>query len=182
MSQEQTAGRRRFIVKSSAAVAATLVPRHVLGGPGFVAPSDRVNVALIGAGGQGLHNVRALLQERGLITCAGWSGMPRLLPLERHRSYVRPAKTLPRVEGHHADWLRACKGGPPASSHFGYGARLTELATADPHRGAQVAAHAIQPGQTGTFTLALQNRRSVAIERESVQIMFAGGQTLSGGE
>jgi len=65
--------------------------------------------------------------ERGYITCAGWSGMPRLLPLERHRDYVRPAKTLPRVEGHHADWLRACKGGPPASSHFGYGARLTEL-------------------------------------------------------
>jgi len=65
--------------------------------------------------------------ERGYITCAGWSGMPRLLPLERHRDYVRPARTLPRVEGHHADWLRACKGGPPASSHFGYGARLTEL-------------------------------------------------------
>ncbi len=65
--------------------------------------------------------------ERGFITCAGWSGMPRLLPLELHRSYVRPAKTIPRVEGHHADWLQACKGGKPASSHFGYGARLTEF-------------------------------------------------------
>jgi predicted dehydrogenase len=65
--------------------------------------------------------------ERGLITCGGWSGMPRLLPLERHRDYVRPAKTLPRVEGHHADWLRACKGGPPACSSFAYGAGLTEL-------------------------------------------------------
>ena len=53
--------------------------------------------------------------------------MPRLLPLELHRSYVRPAKTLPRVPGHHADWLRACKGGPAASSNFGYGARLTEF-------------------------------------------------------
>jgi hypothetical protein len=53
--------------------------------------------------------------------------MPRLLPLERHREYKRPAKTLPRVEGHHADWLQACKGGPPACSNFGYGARLTEL-------------------------------------------------------
>ena len=65
--------------------------------------------------------------ERGCITCAGWSGMPRLLPLERHRDYVRPARTLARVEGHHADWLQACKGGRPACSHFGYGARLTEL-------------------------------------------------------
>ena len=65
--------------------------------------------------------------ERGLITCAGWSGMPRLLPLELHRDYVRPSRILPRVEGHHADWLQACKGGPPASSHFGYAARLTEF-------------------------------------------------------
>ena len=53
--------------------------------------------------------------------------MPRLLPLELHRSYKRPEKTLARVEGHHADWLRACKGGPPASSNFGYGARLSEF-------------------------------------------------------
>ena len=36
----------------------------MLGGPGFVAPSDKVNVALIGAGGQGRTNVRALFQEK----------------------------------------------------------------------------------------------------------------------
>src|SRR5258708_2014263 len=30
-----------------------IVPRHVLGGAGFVAPSERVNVAGIGAGGMG---------------------------------------------------------------------------------------------------------------------------------
>jgi len=65
--------------------------------------------------------------EKGIITCAGWSGMPRLLPLELHREYKRPAKTLPRVEGHHADWLQACKGGKPASSSFEYGARLCEF-------------------------------------------------------
>jgi predicted dehydrogenase len=65
--------------------------------------------------------------EKGYITCAGWSGMPRLLPLDLHRTYTRPAKTLPRVEGHHADWLQACKGGTPACSNFAYGARLTEF-------------------------------------------------------
>ena len=68
-----------------------------------------------------------LVGEKGFITCAGWSGMPRLLPLELHRAYERPPKTLPRVAGHHADWLRACKGGPPASSNFDYGAPLCEL-------------------------------------------------------
>ena len=65
--------------------------------------------------------------EKGYITCAGWSGMPRLLPLELHRSYTRPPKSIPRVEGHHADWLLACKGGRPACSNFGYGAKLSEL-------------------------------------------------------
>jgi predicted dehydrogenase len=65
--------------------------------------------------------------EKGYITCAGWSGMPRLLPLELHREYQRPPRTLPRVKGHHADWLQACKGGTPACSNFDYGAPLCEL-------------------------------------------------------
>jgi len=45
--------RRTFLAAGSAALAFTIVPRHVLGGPKFVAPSDKVNVAGIGAGGMG---------------------------------------------------------------------------------------------------------------------------------
>ena len=46
--------RRGFLAAGGgAAFAFTVVPRHVLGGPGFVAPSERVNVAGIGAGGMG---------------------------------------------------------------------------------------------------------------------------------
>jgi predicted dehydrogenase len=52
--------RRQFLKTVAAAATVTIVPRHVLGGPGFVAPSETVNVALIGAGGQGRTNVRAL--------------------------------------------------------------------------------------------------------------------------
>jgi predicted dehydrogenase len=77
----------------------------------------------LGEGDNGLM----LVGEKGIMTCAGWSGMPRLLPMELHREYKRPEKTLPRVEGHHADWLQACKGGTPACSNFEYGARLTEF-------------------------------------------------------
>jgi predicted dehydrogenase len=77
----------------------------------------------LGDGGNGI----LFIGEKGYITCAGWAGMPRLLPLDLHRSYKRPEKTLPRVKGHHADWLQACKGGRPASSNFEAAARLTEI-------------------------------------------------------
>jgi predicted dehydrogenase len=65
MGQDNThTSRRRFIATTTSALAATtIVPRHVLGGARFVAPSDKVNVAVIGVGGQGLHNARALFQE-----------------------------------------------------------------------------------------------------------------------
>ena len=49
------------------------------------------------------------------------------MPPARNREYKRPAKTLPRTKGHHADWLAACKGGKPASGNFEYSARLTEI-------------------------------------------------------
>jgi predicted dehydrogenase len=55
--------RRQFVQTATAGAAAvTIVPRHVLGGPKFVAPSAKVNVALIGAGGQGRWNLRQLFQ------------------------------------------------------------------------------------------------------------------------
>ncbi len=46
--------RRKFVAGTgSVALSAMIVPRHVLGGVGYNAPSDTVNFALIGAGGQG---------------------------------------------------------------------------------------------------------------------------------
>ena len=54
--------RRSFLRAGSALAAATIVPRHVLGGPRHVAPSDQVNVALVGAGGRGLQNARELMK------------------------------------------------------------------------------------------------------------------------
>ncbi len=42
---------------ATAAVAPTLVPRHVLGGPAFQAPSDTLNIAAVGIGGMGRVNL-----------------------------------------------------------------------------------------------------------------------------
>ena len=43
------------------------------------------------------------------------------------RAYKRPAKTLPRVAGHHRNWLDAFKGKGRPSTHFDYAGPLTEF-------------------------------------------------------
>ncbi len=54
--------RRKFIGNTTAAaVGLTVIPAHVMGGKGRVAPSDRINVATIGLGTQGLRQLPALL-------------------------------------------------------------------------------------------------------------------------
>jgi len=51
----------------------------------------------------------------------------RLMPEANFRDYRPPQPTLPRSPGHHAEWIRACKGGAPAMSNFvDYSAQLTE--------------------------------------------------------
>jgi len=77
----------------------------------------------LGANGNGI----LFVGDKGLLTCPGWAGRPTLLPGARDAEYKRPAKTLPRGKGHHRDWLDACKGGPPSSANFEYGAALTEV-------------------------------------------------------
>lgn len=52
--KENTNSRRDFVKTASLAAAGfMIVPRHVLGGKGFIAPSDRLIVAGVGAGGKG---------------------------------------------------------------------------------------------------------------------------------
>jgi len=77
----------------------------------------------LGASGNGI----LFVGDKGLLTCPGWAGAPRLLPGSKNRAYNRPPKTLPRSNGHHRDWLDACKGGKPASANFEYAAALTEI-------------------------------------------------------
>src|ERR1700729_4070652 len=53
-SRAASSSRRAFLAAAGGtAFSVTIVPRHVLGGAGFIAPSERVNVAGIGAGGMG---------------------------------------------------------------------------------------------------------------------------------
>ena len=42
----------------------------------------------------------------------------RLIPAEKMKDYKFPPNSLTRSPGHYHDWIRAGKGGDPASSNF----------------------------------------------------------------
>ena len=65
----QGVSRRNFITTAaSAGAAVTIVPRHVLG-RGFQAPSDLVNVAVVGVSGMGASNTRAVMSQNIVGLC-----------------------------------------------------------------------------------------------------------------
>jgi len=55
--------RRSFLETSATTAAVTLVARHLLGGPRYVAPSDKINVGYVGCGTQGLRQMMQALQS-----------------------------------------------------------------------------------------------------------------------
>lgn len=56
--------RRKFIKEASlAATSFMIVPRHVLGGPDFIAPSDKLNIAGIGVGGKGTSDLSSFAKS-----------------------------------------------------------------------------------------------------------------------
>ena len=61
--------RRRFMGSAAAVSAFTIVPRSVLGGKDYTAPSSKVNIAGIGVGGMGFGNLRALKSQNIVALC-----------------------------------------------------------------------------------------------------------------
>ncbi|MGB3548223.1 MAG: Gfo/Idh/MocA family oxidoreductase, partial [Saprospiraceae bacterium] len=68
--QPTSASRRKFIVQGGTALAGfTIVPRYVLGGKGYTAPSDKLNIVGIGVGGKGTSNLEALASQNIVALC-----------------------------------------------------------------------------------------------------------------
>lgn len=66
--QPTVISRRTLLGGMAAAAGVMIVPRHVLGGPRYQAPSDRVNVATVGyAHGMGTSNTRAAAKEANIV-------------------------------------------------------------------------------------------------------------------
>lgn len=62
--------RRSFIAGAASAIAGfTIVPRYVLGGDGFKAPSEKLNIAAVGIGEMGKENIKACEGENIVALC-----------------------------------------------------------------------------------------------------------------
>jgi len=63
--------RRNFVKKTAVTAAAvTVIPRHVMGGKGFIAPNDRINLGYIGTGKQSYSLLESLGQCKETIVLA----------------------------------------------------------------------------------------------------------------
>jgi hypothetical protein len=67
--QKRKVSRRDFIGAAAAATAFTFVPRHVLGGPRNVPPSEKLNIAGIGFGGRGDGDLHEVSSENIVALC-----------------------------------------------------------------------------------------------------------------
>ncbi len=67
-------------------------------------------------------------QTGGIQHGSHGAGGARIIPDKAMRDYTQPKETIPRVKGHHWDFLDAIRSGRQAGSPFDYGGRLTELA------------------------------------------------------
>ena len=64
MKTTKNLSRRQFIGSAAAASAAfTIVPRYVMGGQGYVAPSDKLTIAYIDCGTQGIREMASLITD-----------------------------------------------------------------------------------------------------------------------
>jgi predicted dehydrogenase len=65
--------------------------------------------------------------DAGQLLVSGEGGrQPVLLPKSRDQKFKRPAPTLPRSIGHHAEWVKACREGGTTASNFDFAGPLTE--------------------------------------------------------
>ena len=65
--------------------------------------------------------------SKGTMIAGCYGGGARIIPESKHRETPKPRETIPRAGDHRGDFVKACKGGPPASSNFDYAGPFTEI-------------------------------------------------------
>jgi len=84
--------RREFLGTSATAAAGLMiVPRHVLGGPGNTAPSDKLNIGAVGVGGKGSSDIWSVSSENVIALCdVDDTQMAKFLKHERNDPQHQP--------------------------------------------------------------------------------------------
>lgn len=101
-------------------------------GKGCTPPSDKLNIAGIGIGGQGAWDLQKedgmiFVGDKGKLLVTGWGGeSPRLIPESKMQVYELPPKKLPRSIGQQQKWIEACKKRTPTRPNFDFAGPLTE--------------------------------------------------------
>ena len=86
--------RRSFIKKAALGTSLFIVPRHVLGGVGYTAPSDQLNLAAIGAGGKGRSDIRNASVD-------GRERVVALCDVDFSGTAARSVEAFPRAKRYH---------------------------------------------------------------------------------
>src|SRR5262249_10730225 len=99
--------RRKFLDRAAAAaIGFSIVPRRVLGGAGYIPPSDRINIAFIGVGAQGLRVMLRFLSQpdvQGVAVC-GAAATPADHPQWDTHEFCKSVRKLLAVDSGW-DWL-----------------------------------------------------------------------------
>ena len=90
--------RREFLGTAASAAALTIVPRHVLGGPGHAAPSETLNIAAIGVGGHGAFLVNEVFaQSQHMPSGMGGAKFVALCDVDEKRASDAIVRHIPAV-------------------------------------------------------------------------------------
>lgn len=130
--KDQNATSRRSFLKTGAVAASAfmIVPRHVLGGKGFLAPSDRLIVAGVGAGGKGESDI-------AMFAKSGKADIGFLCDVDDRRA-ATSRKNFPKAK-YYKDWREMYD---KESKNFD----AVSVSTPD-HNHAIIAYHAMQLGK-----------------------------------
>jgi len=89
--------RRRFVSDAGKiGLGVMIVPRHVLGGVGFQAPSDTINFAVVGLGGMGKENAEPLAQTENFVA---WADVDFAFTEKKVREKLKDGDKKDRPEG-----------------------------------------------------------------------------------
>lgn len=73
------------------------------------------------------HGCLLVGSKASVFSDCPWNTRFVLLPQKKFEGFQGPGKTLPRSPGHHAEWIRACKGQQKPFSRFDVGGPQTEM-------------------------------------------------------